>query len=186
MKRAETAPERRESGIRVDCVGERNEFIEYVLLVLHMPFDPLSRRSRYRVKALIVHTVEADHLDHPPVDQSRQRLDDTFVLIVVKSSDPRRKCQQPNATIPEAEKLHCPPERFAFPFVVETLHDMEGWLVRSRIPRAIVLPRRGNQPRSNAAGPRGRGQASDGHRYATYPPQYRQIADGCAGWSGFQ
>jgi hypothetical protein len=119
---AHTAPVGDQRGTGIDVMGEGNDLPENILLVLLVPYDPVTGRAPVTVETLGIDTVDAAELEPAVVDLIPDRVNKAPVFIIIEPANSGRKYNYSGSTPTVLEQFHITTKMRAVPFVIFPVH----------------------------------------------------------------
>jgi hypothetical protein len=103
-------------------MSEGNDFVQYVLLILLMPGEPVPWRTPVTVKTLGVYAIDAAELEPAIIDLVPQSGNESPVFVIVEPSDAGRENDHPRTTLSKNEKFHFAAQIRAMPSMIFSMH----------------------------------------------------------------
>jgi hypothetical protein len=105
---------------------QRHGFVEDVVLIVQVAFDPVARVDLLAIPALVVDRRHAKQPQAAAFDLVGQRADHAAVLILEERAHRARKHDHRRTVVAEDEELHVPVQRAREPLMVVPKHRIRS------------------------------------------------------------
>ncbi len=119
---AEAAAQRNKMRVVILLTDERHDFVDEVVLVLHVAGDAPARRDVAVVPALHVDRVDAEELQVAAVDLAGDGADHVAIFELVEAAAGGGKDENRHARVAEDEQFHVAAEAAGIPLVIFAVH----------------------------------------------------------------
>ena len=126
MESAEAAAMGDEGGPVLGILGEGDDLIDDVLLVVEMSDETLLWRDVEVVEIFAIEAIDADNLNLAGLDAMAERVDHAVILVLEETLFAGGEYEETLTALSEDEEFHVPLEGGAVPFVVLAVHGDGG------------------------------------------------------------